>query len=50
VLRKISGHKKDDVVSLGGWKLGDLNRPPSKVMAVKSTRLWWAGNVARMRK
>jgi hypothetical protein len=52
VLRSIFGQERDEVT--GGWgklyneKLHNLYSTPSKIIAIKSRRLRWAGNVARM--
>jgi hypothetical protein len=53
VLRRIFGLKRNEVI--GGWtKLhnGDLHNlyaSPSIIRMIKSRRMRWAGNVARMR-
>jgi hypothetical protein len=52
VLRRIYGPKKNEVT--GGWrklhneKIHNLYSPPSIIRMVKSRRLKWAGQVARM--
>jgi hypothetical protein len=52
VLRKIFGSKRDEV--MGGWEklhveeLHDLYSSPSIIRIIKSRRMRWAGNVARM--
>jgi hypothetical protein len=53
VLRKIFGPRRDEVT--GEWRqlhnkaLNDLYSSPSIVRVIKSRRMRWAGNVARMR-
>jgi hypothetical protein len=52
VLRKIFGPKRDGVI--GGWRkihneeLHNLYCSPSTIIIIKSRRMRWAGNVARM--
>jgi hypothetical protein len=52
VLRRIFGQKRDEVT--GGWRklhneeLHDLYSLPSIIRIIKSRRMRWAGNVARM--
>jgi hypothetical protein len=52
VLRRIFGPKRDDVT--GEWRklhneeLRDLYSSPSIIRMIKSGRMIWAGNVARM--
>jgi hypothetical protein len=52
VLRRIFGQKRDEVT--GEWRklhnkeLHDLYSSPSIIRIVKSRRMRWAGNVARM--
>jgi hypothetical protein len=52
VLRRIFGHKRDEVT--GEWRklhnveLQDLCSSPTIVWMIKSRRMRWAGNVARM--
>jgi hypothetical protein len=52
VLRRIFGPKKDGVT--GGWRklhngeLHNLYSSPSIIRIIKSTRMRWAGHVARM--
>jgi len=52
VLRKIFGPKRDEVT--GGWRelhneeFNDLYSSSSIVQVIKSRRIRWAGNVARM--
>jgi hypothetical protein len=52
VLRRVFGPKRDEVI--GEWKklhneeLRDLYSLPNIVRVVKSRRMRWAGNVARM--
>jgi hypothetical protein len=52
VLRRIFGPKRDEVT--GGWmklyneELHDLYSSPSIIRMIKSRRMRWAGNVARM--
>jgi hypothetical protein len=52
VLRKIFGPKRDGVT--GGWRklhneeLNNLYSSPSIIRIIKSRRMRWAGNVARM--
>jgi hypothetical protein len=52
VLRGIFGHKRDEVT--GEWrklyneKLHNLYSSPNIVRVIKSKRMRWAGNVARM--
>jgi hypothetical protein len=52
VLRRIFGPKRDEVT--GGWRklhneeLRDLYSSPSITRIIKSRRMRWAGNVARM--
>jgi hypothetical protein len=52
VLRRIFGPKRDEVT--GGWRtlhnetLRDLYSSPSTIRIIKSRRMRWAGNVARM--
>jgi hypothetical protein len=52
VLRKIFGPKRDGVT--GGWRrlhneeLHNLHSSPSKIKIIKSRRMRWAGDVARM--
>jgi hypothetical protein len=52
VLRRIFGSKRDDVT--GGWRklhneeLHNLYSSPSTIRMIKSKRMRWAGNVARM--
>jgi hypothetical protein len=52
VLRRIFGPKRDEVT--GEWRklhnkeLHDLYTSPSIIRIIKSRRLTWAGNVARM--
>jgi hypothetical protein len=52
VLRRIFGPKRDGVA--GGWRklhneeLHDLYSSPSIIRIIKSRRMRWAGNVARM--
>jgi hypothetical protein len=51
-LRRIFGPKRDEVI--GGWRklhneeLHNLYCSPSIIRIIKSRRLRWAGNVARM--
>ena len=53
VLRRIFGPKRDEVT--GEWRelhneeLNDLYCSPNIVWVIKSRRMRWAGNVARMR-
>ena len=53
VLRRIFGPKRDEVT--GEWRrlhnveLNDLYSSPNIVRVIKSRRMRWAGNVARMR-
>jgi hypothetical protein len=53
-LRKIFGPKRDEVI--GGWrklhneKLHNLYCSPSIIRIIKSRRMRWAWNVARMEK
>jgi hypothetical protein len=53
VLRRIFGPKRDEVT--GGWRklhneeLHNLYCSPSIIRMIKSRRIRWAGNVARMR-
>jgi hypothetical protein len=53
VLRRIFGSKRDEVT--GGWRkrhneeLRDLYSSPSIIRIINSTRMRWAGHVARMR-
>jgi hypothetical protein len=52
VLRKIFGPKRDEVI--GEWRklhneeLNDLHSSPNNVRVVKSRRMGWTGQVARM--
>jgi hypothetical protein len=52
VLRRIFGPKRDEVT--GEWRkmlneeLCDLYFPPNIIRIIKSRRMRWAGNVARM--
>jgi hypothetical protein len=52
VLRRIFGPKKNGV--MGGWRklheedLHNLYSSPSKITIIKSRRMKWAGQVARM--
>jgi hypothetical protein len=52
VLRRIFGKKRDGV--MGGWRklhneeLHNLYSSPSIIRIIKSRRMRWAGNVARM--
>jgi hypothetical protein len=52
VLRKIFGPKRDEVT--GGWRklhneeLRELYPSPSKIVIMKSRKMRWAGNVAKM--
>jgi hypothetical protein len=52
VLRRIFGSKRDEVT--GGWRklhneeLHDLYSSPSIIRMIKSRRMRWAGQVARM--
>jgi hypothetical protein len=52
VLRRIFGPKRDEVT--GGWRKlhneehRDLYSPPSIIRIIKSRRMRWAGNIARM--
>jgi len=52
VLRRISGPRRDEVT--GEWRrlhneeLNDLYSSPNIVQVIKSERMLWAGNVARM--
>jgi hypothetical protein len=52
VLRRIFGQKRDEVT--GGWRklhneeLHNLYSSPSIIRMIKSRRMRWAGNVARM--
>jgi hypothetical protein len=52
VLRRIFGWKRDEVT--GGWRklhnveLRNLYSSPNIIRMIKSKRLRWAGNVARM--
>jgi hypothetical protein len=52
VLRRIFGPKRDEV--MGGWiklhneELHNLYSSPSIIRIIKSRRMRWAGNVARM--
>jgi hypothetical protein len=52
VLRKIFGPKRDDVT--GEWRklhteeLHNLYSSSNFIRQIKSRRMWWAGNVARM--
>jgi hypothetical protein len=52
VLRRVLGPKRDEVT--GGWKklhneeLRDLYSSPGIIKMIKSRRMRWAGNVARM--
>jgi hypothetical protein len=52
VLRRIFGPKRDEV--MGGWRklhneeLRDLYSSPSIIRMINSTRIRWAGHVARM--
>jgi hypothetical protein len=52
VLRKIFGPKRDEVI--GGWRklhneeLHDLYSSPSIIRIIKSRRMRWLGNAARM--
>jgi hypothetical protein len=52
VLRRVFGPKRDEVT--GGWRklyneqLHDLYRSPNIVRVIKSIRMRWAQNVARM--
>jgi hypothetical protein len=52
VLRRIFGPKRDEVA--GGWRklhneeLHNLYSSPSRIRMIKSRRMTWAGNVARM--
>jgi hypothetical protein len=54
VLRRIFGGKRNEVK--GGWKnlrieeLYNLYPSPSIIRMIKSTRMIWTGQVARMRK
>jgi hypothetical protein len=54
VLRRIFRTKSDGVT--GGWRklhneeLHNLYSSPSLIRIIKSRRMWWAGNVARMMK
>jgi len=54
VLGRIFGFKRDKV--LGTWRklhndeLNDLNCSPNNVRVIKSRRMRWAGNIARMRR
>ena len=54
VLRRVFGPKRDDVT--GKWRklhkeeLNDLHSLPNTVRVVKSSRMRWAGHVARMGK
>jgi hypothetical protein len=52
VLRKIFGPKRDDVTDdwrkLHNEELNDLYCSPNIVLVIKSRRMRWAGNVARM--
>jgi hypothetical protein len=53
VLRRIFGPKRGEVT--GGWRklhneeLNDLDTSPSIIRIIKSRRIIWAENVARMR-
>jgi len=52
VLRRVFGHKRDEVT--GEWRklhneeLNDLYCSPNIVRVIKSRRMRWAGQVARM--
>jgi hypothetical protein len=52
VLRRIFGTKRDEVA--GGWRkvhneeLGGLYSSPSIIRMIKSRRIRWAGNIARL--
>jgi hypothetical protein len=52
VLRRIFGSKRDEVT--GGWRklhnaeLHNLNSSPSIIRMIKSRRIIWTGQVARM--
>ena len=52
VLRRISGHRKDEVKEewrrLHNEELNDLYSSPNIVRVIKSRRMTWAGDVARM--
>ena len=52
VLRRIFGYKRDDVtrewINLYNEELNDLYSSPNIVRMIKSKRMRWAGNVARM--
>jgi hypothetical protein len=53
VLRRIFGPKRDEVT--GGWRklhneeLHNLYSSPNIIRVIKSRRMRWAGNLARMR-
>jgi hypothetical protein len=48
VLRRVFGSKRDEVT--GGWrKLHDLYSSLSIIRIIRSSRMRWAGHVARMR-
>jgi hypothetical protein len=52
LLRRIYGSKRDEV--MGGWRklhneeLHNLYSSPDIIRKIRSTRITWAGNVARM--
>jgi hypothetical protein len=52
MLRRIFGPKRDEVI--GGWRklhneeLHNLSCSPSIIKIIKSRRMGWAGNIARM--